>query len=55
MRSRRSSLVFGCLCAALAASAMAVHLPYYAIFATAAFVAVLTVWVVVLSRSGRRR
>lgn len=50
MRSRRSSLIFGLLCSALAASILAVRVPHYAIFAAAALIVVLAIWVVVLAR-----
>jgi hypothetical protein len=53
MRRHRSSLGFGCLCAALAASILAVRAPYYAVAASAALVVVLITWVVVLSKAGR--
>jgi hypothetical protein len=53
VRHRRSSPVFGCLCAVLAVSMVTVRVPYYAIFAAVAMLAVLVAWVVVLSRSGR--
>lgn len=47
------SLVLGSLCAALAASIMAVHVPFYATFAVVALLATLTTWVVLLARSAR--
>jgi hypothetical protein len=51
----RFSLAFGCLVAALAISILAIRVPYYAIFASAALVLTLVVWVVALARAGRRR
>ncbi|WP_165947274.1 hypothetical protein [Micromonospora sp. 15K316] len=53
MRRRRSNVVLGCLCAALAASILAVHVPYYAIFASAALVIVLAGWFAVLVKAAR--
>ncbi len=54
MPYRRSSLVFGSLCSALAASIMAVKVPYYAIFAWFALMVLLVTWIVVLARAARR-
>jgi hypothetical protein len=51
----RFSVAFGCLVAALAASIIAVRVPYYAIFASAALVVALVAWVVVLARARRGR
>ncbi|GAA4955440.1 hypothetical protein [Actinoplanes utahensis] len=49
LRRRRISLVCGCLCSALAASIMAVPLPYHAIVAAAALGIVFAVWIILLS------
>lgn len=54
MRHPRTSVAFGCLTTALAASIMAVRVPYYAIFASAALLVVLVVWVWMLARAPRR-
>ena len=51
----RFSVAFGCLVAALAISIVAVRVPYYAIFASAALVVTLVTWIVALARAGRGR
>jgi len=51
LQRRRISTVCGCLCSALAASILAVPLPYYAIVAAAALCIVITLWIVLLYRS----
>ncbi|GAA1647692.1 hypothetical protein [Actinoplanes couchii] len=53
MRHRRASIVCGCLTSALAASIIAVKLPYYALFASAALIVVFAVWLTVLARTTR--
>jgi hypothetical protein len=40
LRRRRVAIAVGCLCSALAASILAVPVPYYAIFAVAALIVV---------------
>lgn len=52
LRRRRISLICGCLCSALAASIMAVPLPYYPIFAVAALGILLITWPLLLARTG---
>jgi hypothetical protein len=49
-RRRRISIAVGCLCSALAASILAVPVPYYTIFAVVAMIVVFTVGVVLLRR-----
>ena len=49
-RRRQAAIAVGCLCSALAASILAVPVPYYAIFAVVALIAVVTVGVVLLLR-----
>lgn len=50
LRRRRVSVFCGCLCSALAASIMAVPVPYYAVFAAAALCVVIAAWIVLLNR-----